>query len=76
MSNINPNAGPTPLYNFRIAPEALWLIANTVIGSVLVSLIANFAGADLDGCTCHNGPSALMESAFGSGATAPSGPSL
>ena len=28
-----------PLYNFRIAPEALWLIFNTVIGTALVELL-------------------------------------
>ncbi len=29
-----------PLYNFRIAPEAIWLIVNTVIGTALVELAA------------------------------------
>jgi hypothetical protein len=28
-----------PLYNFRIAPEAIWLIVNTVIGTALVELL-------------------------------------
>lgn len=27
-------------YNFRIGPEAVWLVANTVIGSILVEVIA------------------------------------
>ena len=31
-------------YNFRLGPEAVWLIVNTVIGTVLVELLANFAG--------------------------------
>ena len=30
-------------YNFRLAPEAVWLIVNTVIGTVLVELLANLA---------------------------------
>ncbi len=29
----------SPLYNFRIAPEAIWLIVNTVIGTALVELL-------------------------------------
>lgn len=34
-----------PLYNFRIAPEAIWLIVNTVIGAVLTQLlVTDFAG--------------------------------
>ncbi len=32
-----------PLYNFRLAPEAIWLIINTVIGTVLVDLLAGLA---------------------------------
>jgi len=28
-----------PLYNFRLAPEAVWLIVNTVIGAVLTTLL-------------------------------------
>ena len=35
-----------PLYNFRLAPEALWLIVNTVVGTVLVELLATFMNAD------------------------------
>lgn len=27
-----------PLYNFRLRPEAIWLIVNTVLGAVLVDL--------------------------------------
>jgi hypothetical protein len=27
-------------YNFRLGPEAVWLVVNTVIGSVLVELVA------------------------------------
>ena len=30
----------TPLYNFRFTPEALWLLFNTILGSLLVSLMA------------------------------------
>ena len=33
------NDSRTPLYNFRIAPEAIWLIVNTVIGTALVELL-------------------------------------
>ncbi len=29
-----------PLYNFRIAPEAIWLIINTLAGTALVELAA------------------------------------
>lgn len=29
-----------PLYNFRIAPEAIWLIVNTVLGTALVEVAA------------------------------------
>lgn len=31
-------------YNFRLAPEALWLIGSTVIGTVLVQVLADVAG--------------------------------
>jgi hypothetical protein len=31
-------------YNFRLGPEAIWLIVNTVIGTVLVELLSNLAG--------------------------------
>ena len=27
-------------YNFRLAPEAIWLIVNTVLGSILVDVMA------------------------------------
>lgn len=30
-------------YNFRIGPEAVWLIVNTVLGTLLVEAIAFFA---------------------------------
>ena len=30
----------SPLYNFRLAPEAIWLIVNTVIGALLTTLVA------------------------------------
>lgn len=33
-----------PLYNFRLAPEAIWLIVNTVLGTLLVELMAGLAG--------------------------------
>lgn len=29
----------SPLYNFRLAPEAVWLIVNTVIGAALTTLL-------------------------------------
>lgn len=35
----------SPLYNFRLAPEAIWLIVNTVIGTVLVEVLATFMSA-------------------------------
>lgn len=35
-----------PLYNFRIAPEAIWLIVNTVLGTLLVEAFAAFMNAD------------------------------
>ena len=28
-----------PIYNFRIGPEALWLIVNTVVGALLTTLL-------------------------------------
>lgn len=33
-------------YNFRLAPEAVWFIVNTVIGAVLVDLLARLANMD------------------------------
>ena len=30
-------------YNFRIGPEAIWLVVNTVLGTLLVEAIAFFA---------------------------------
>lgn len=36
---------PRPAYNFRLAPEAIWLIVNTVIGAVLtIILTTDFEG--------------------------------
>ena len=31
-------------YNFRLAPEAVWLIVNTVLGTILVQILADLAG--------------------------------
>lgn len=31
-------------YNFRLAPEAVWLIVNTVLGALLVEAIAFMSG--------------------------------
>lgn len=31
-------------YNFRLGPEAVWLIVNTVLGALLVEAIAFFSG--------------------------------
>jgi hypothetical protein len=28
-----------PAYNFRLAPEAIWLIVNTVLGALLTTLV-------------------------------------
>lgn len=36
-------------YNFRLAPEAVWLIVNTVIGTLIVQLIADFANVNAVG---------------------------
>lgn len=36
----------SPLYNFRLAPEAIWLIVNTVLGAILVDLTGRLAGLD------------------------------
>lgn len=33
-----------PLYNFRLAPEAVWLIINTVLGVLVVELLAFVTG--------------------------------
>lgn len=33
-----------PLYNFRLAPEAIWLIANTVLGVLVVEALAFVTG--------------------------------
>lgn len=30
----------SPAYNFRLAPEAMWLLLNTILGAILVSLIS------------------------------------
>lgn len=35
-----------PLYNFRLAPEALWLIVNTVLGTLLIDVIGRLAGLE------------------------------
>ncbi len=37
------------LYNFRIAPEAIWLIINTVIGTALVELAAGLLNFQTNG---------------------------
>jgi hypothetical protein len=40
------------MYNFRLAPEAVWLIVNTVLGALLVELVGRFAGlSDLPSLT-------------------------
>lgn len=36
-------------YNFRLAPEAVWLIVNTVIGTLIVQLIADLANVNAVG---------------------------
>ena len=33
-----------PLYNFRLAPEAIWLIVNTVLGVLVVEALAFVTG--------------------------------
>lgn len=33
-------------YNFRLAPEAVWFIVNTVVGTVLVDVLGRLAGLD------------------------------
>ena len=38
-----------PLYNFRLAPEAIWLIVNTVIGTILVEVLARLMNVNSPG---------------------------
>lgn len=38
--------GNTVYYNFRLAPEAIWFIVNTVIGAALVDLAGRMAGLE------------------------------
>ena len=33
-------------YNFRLAPEAVWFIVNTVLGAVLVDIVGRLAGLE------------------------------
>lgn len=33
-------------YNFRLAPEAAWLVLNTVLGAVLVDVLGRLAGLE------------------------------
>jgi hypothetical protein len=33
-------------YNFRLAPEAIWFIVNTVVGAVLVDVAGRLAGLE------------------------------
>lgn len=33
-------------YNFRLAPEAIWFIVNTVVGTVLVDVLGRLAGLE------------------------------
>lgn len=33
-------------YNFRLAPEAIWFIVNTVLGAVLVDVLARLSGLE------------------------------
>lgn len=40
------NLSRSVYYNFRIAPEAVWFVINTVLGSILVDLIGRFAGIE------------------------------
>ena len=35
-------------YNFRLAPEAVWLVLNTVIGAALTTLMTTDIGAITD----------------------------
>lgn len=48
MTNETPTPS-TPLYNFRIGPEALWLIGNTVLGTALVEIASAAAGWQTNG---------------------------
>jgi len=36
-------------YNFRLGPEAMWLVINTVLGTFLVELIASLAEINAPG---------------------------
>lgn len=44
-----PAPTKTPLYNFRLAPETVWLIVNTVLGTLVVQLIADLANVNAVG---------------------------
>ena len=33
-------------YSFRLGPEAIWLIVNTVVGTVLLDVLARISGLD------------------------------
>lgn len=35
-------------YNFRLAPEAVWLVVNTVVGAALTTLMTTDIGAITD----------------------------
>ena len=35
-----------PTYNFKLQPEAIWLIVNTVVGAVLIQVLAFATGLD------------------------------
>ena len=36
----------TVSYNFRLAPEAIWFIVNTVLGAILVDVVGRLAGLE------------------------------
>lgn len=35
-----------PLYNFRLSAEAIWLIVNTVLGTLIVTLMADLTNVN------------------------------
>jgi hypothetical protein len=39
----------TLYYNFRLGPEAMWLVVNTVIGTVIVEVLAGLIGVNKPG---------------------------
>ena len=73
-----------PLYNFRLGPEAMWLILNAVIGTVLIEVIGTDFAAVTDwkawaisfgiGVLGRTLPAAILAAATGGGFQMPGEP--